>query len=129
LLNEARGTWRSYEIPLYAGSATQNGWRRTPHGSPELSNIQYLEVHADTWGHGFTLWLDGVSFDLPDYCYCDLNFDTRVDSKDLYIFVQHWLNSVCTLASCKGADVNQTGKVDFADFAEFAKHWLEGTRL
>ncbi|MHC4067033.1 MAG: hypothetical protein ACYSUI_21360, partial [Planctomycetota bacterium] len=62
LLNEARGRWQSHEIPLVARSDTRYGWRRTAHGTPDLSRIQYLEIHADTWDGGFVLWLDGVGF-------------------------------------------------------------------
>jgi hypothetical protein len=126
LLNEARGTWRSYQIPLYADSHTQNGWRRTTYGSPALFDIQYVEIHADTWDYGFTLWLDGVSFDLPDYYYCDFNFDGGVDSKDLCIFTEYWLDSDCILTSCRGADLDQNRKVSFGDFTRFAENWLEG---
>ncbi len=28
----------------------------------DLSQTNYVEVHADTWGSGFTIWLDGVQF-------------------------------------------------------------------
>lgn len=65
LLNETMGQWKSYQVPLDAAPDMQNGWRRTAHGTPDLSNIQYLEIHADTWGYGFTLWVDGLGFDLP----------------------------------------------------------------
>jgi hypothetical protein len=65
LLNLAQSNWQTYEIPLDASSTTENGWRRTPVGSPDLSQIQYLEIHADTWDSGFDLWLDGVGFEYP----------------------------------------------------------------
>ncbi|MBN2477396.1 MAG: hypothetical protein JXB62_22515 [Pirellulales bacterium] len=66
LLNEARGTWQSYRIPLDAPADTQTGWRRTGHGSPDLGDVRFVEIHADTWGYGFTLWVDGVGFDFSD---------------------------------------------------------------
>ena len=28
----------------------------------DLSKIHYLDIHADTWGYGFSLWLGGVGF-------------------------------------------------------------------
>lgn len=62
LLNDAEGQWLAYQIPLNASATEDNGWRRTTFGSPSMSRIMGLEVHADTWGYGFTLWLDGVSF-------------------------------------------------------------------
>jgi len=125
LLNEARGMWRSCQIPLDASPSTQNGWRRTPNGSPDVSSMQSIEIHADTWGFGFTLWLDGVGFDLPDYRYCDFNFDDGVNLKDLCIFGWHWLGEGCTLVSCQGTDLDQNRQVDFADFAFFASNWLQ----
>lgn len=62
LLNQARNQWLSVEIPLDASSTVQNGWRRTTLGTPDLAHINSLEIHSDTWGSGFTLWVDGVNF-------------------------------------------------------------------
>lgn len=62
LLNQANNRWLSVEIPLDAGAGVQNGWRRTAFGTPDLARINSLEVHADTWDYGFSLWLDGVTF-------------------------------------------------------------------
>ena len=39
LLNEARNTWQTYNIPLDANETVQDGWRRTSHGTPDLSSI------------------------------------------------------------------------------------------
>lgn len=63
LLNEARGAWQSCQIPLDASPTEENGWRRTTFGAPNFSRITALELHADTWDFGFTLWLDGVGFE------------------------------------------------------------------
>ncbi|MCU0781746.1 MAG: hypothetical protein MUF04_11680, partial [Akkermansiaceae bacterium] len=65
LLNEARNQWLAVEVPLRAGEAVANGWRRTAYGAPDLAHISGIEIHADTWGNGFTLWFDGLGFDLP----------------------------------------------------------------
>ena len=59
LLNDARSTWLPVAIPL-AGDAT---WIRTVSGSPDLASIDYVEIHADTWDYGFTLWIDDLDFD------------------------------------------------------------------
>ena len=64
-LNNALGAWWLVEIPLRASDAEDNGWRRTTFGTPDLNNLRCLEIHADTWGYGFTLWIDGVSFAPP----------------------------------------------------------------
>jgi hypothetical protein len=63
LLNQARNGWREYRIPLDASEIENNGWRRSSFGTPSLSQINSLEIHADTWGSGFQLWLDGVRFE------------------------------------------------------------------
>jgi len=31
-------------------------------GTMSLSQVNYVEIHADTWDYGFTLWVDGVQF-------------------------------------------------------------------
>ncbi|HEY3243627.1 MAG TPA: hypothetical protein VGM03_09770, partial [Phycisphaerae bacterium] len=59
VLNGAINTWLMLEIPL-AGSTA---WQRTQVGTPSFANIDYVEIHADTWGAGFTLWFDGMTFD------------------------------------------------------------------
>lgn len=59
VLNEAIGKWVEYVVPL----AGDSGWKRSVRGSPDLSEINYFELHADTWDYGFQLWLDGVRFE------------------------------------------------------------------
>jgi len=58
-LNNSRGTWQDYEIPL-SGDDT---WQTTNVGSANLAKITGLEIHADTWGYGFTMWVDGLCFE------------------------------------------------------------------
>jgi hypothetical protein len=31
-------------------------------GSPNLSNVNQIEIHNDTWGNGFTIYFDGLGF-------------------------------------------------------------------
>ncbi len=54
--NLANG-WTYIEIPLGGG----NGWTMTNNGG-SLSNVNWVEIHADTWDAGFDLWVDAVSF-------------------------------------------------------------------
>jgi len=58
LLNGAIGQWIECHVPL-AGSAE---WLRTDAGSVSLADIHAVELHADTWDFGFTLWVDGAIF-------------------------------------------------------------------
>lgn len=58
ILNPTIGQWKYYKVPLTGG----NGWSRAVFGSVSLSEISYVEFHADTWEFGFELWLDGVTF-------------------------------------------------------------------
>jgi hypothetical protein len=62
VLNDAIGSWQAYDIPLVASGTTADGWRRTASGTPDLSRISTLEIHADTWGAGFSLWIDDLGF-------------------------------------------------------------------
>jgi hypothetical protein len=89
LLNDARNAWLSCSIPLYASEFEDNGWRRIASGTPDLAHMQYIEIHADTWGTGFTLWIDGLGFDPSPVCPCvyDSELDGDVDGRDLSAFV------------------------------------------
>ncbi len=58
VLNQAVGQWMEFTIPIL-GDAT---WTRTENGTPDLTDIHYVEIHADTWDCGFTLWIDGLRF-------------------------------------------------------------------
>ncbi|MBU1699514.1 MAG: PQQ-binding-like beta-propeller repeat protein [Candidatus Eisenbacteria bacterium] len=59
ILNDAVGHWIELEIPFDGDGV----WTRTDHGNVSLSEIHSLRIHADTWDCGFSLWVDGVSFD------------------------------------------------------------------
>lgn len=135
LLNQAIGQWRSYEVPLDASSTTQTGWRRTTVGSPSLANIQFLEMHADTWDSGFTLWWDGVGFDLPPPAPADLDGDGDVDEDDLDIFESCATGpgmagppSGCSSLNFGKADFDSDQDVDQKDFAGFQR-CFSGTEL
>ena len=86
ILNDARGMWKSYQIPLDAGSNVQDGWRRTTFGTPDLTAISALEIHADTWEFGFTLWVDGVSLSPAPLLPGDYNRDQHVDAADFVLW-------------------------------------------
>jgi len=58
LLNNAHLVWKRYQFPL-SGNST---FVRSSSGAMSLENTNYVEIHADTWDFGFTLWLDGLQF-------------------------------------------------------------------
>ena len=124
-LNDCLWQWKAQSIALDASETEDNGWRRTTVGSPDFSQIRYLEIHADTWGAGFQLGVDGVGFDTDRAIYRDFNADCSVDTLDLDTLAQHWLCPDCTPVACEGADIDLSGKVDLADFALFAEAWLK----
>lgn len=58
VFSNAVNQWILYQIPL-GGNST---WQRKTVGTVSMNQISYVEIHADTWGGGFTLWLDGLKF-------------------------------------------------------------------
>jgi parallel beta-helix repeat protein len=58
LLNNAKNVWKRYRIPL-KGTST---FVKSSVGQMDLSIVNYVEFHADTWDAGFTIWIDGVQF-------------------------------------------------------------------
>ena len=59
LLNQCHLQWKLYKIPL-TGNAT---FVRSVLGNMTLTEVNYVEIHADTWDYGYTLWVDGVQFE------------------------------------------------------------------
>jgi hypothetical protein len=113
ILNQAIGQWVEYVIPI-AGDAT---WQRSTFGTPSLANINYFELHADTWGAGFTLWLDGVRFDPPlPTILGDLDYDGDVDLADLAQLLGNY-GDVGDV-SYEDGDLDGDGDVDLADLAD-----------
>jgi parallel beta-helix repeat protein len=58
ILNPTIGQWKKIRMKLSGGSP----WTRTTYGNVSLDSINWVEIHADTWGGGFELWLDGLTF-------------------------------------------------------------------
>lgn len=123
VLNLARDQWYEFSIPV-DGNGT---WTRTQHGSPTLSHVNYLQIHADTWGAGFTLWLDDVRFDphpVPPYPVGDLDCDGFVTFDDIAPFVkalagQEEYEAAYPDCIWMNADCNEDGAVTFDDIAPF----------
>ena len=80
VLSQAIGKWVQFQVPI-AGNST---WQRSTTGTPSLAAIEYFEIHADTWGTGFTLWIDGVNFQPNAGVYsADCNADGVPDTCDI----------------------------------------------
>ncbi len=119
-LNETIGVWRTYSIPLNAPAPPTTGWARTVNGTPSLSNIQYVEIHADTWGGGFIMWVDGLGFTPQPYCLGDGNYDSYSDLEDFALFQEcHSGSGVCAASGCEPFDWNGDCDVDADDLASF----------
>jgi hypothetical protein len=65
LWNDAIGAWLSQTIVIKSAAQPSTGWRGTPIGTPDWSRMSTVEVHADTWDFGFTMWFDRTGFNLP----------------------------------------------------------------
>ncbi len=102
VLNEAIGQWVYFEIPL----AGDSEWQRTQSGSPDMTAMRSVEIHADTWGAGFSLWLDGVGFGPPPTG--DLDGDGDVDFQDMVLLLASFNRD-------DGGDLDGDGDTDFDD--------------
>jgi hypothetical protein len=58
LLNAANLAWKQYRFPLSGNTQ----FARSMTGTMSLDKTSYVEIHADTWDYGFTLWVDGLQF-------------------------------------------------------------------
>jgi subtilisin-like proprotein convertase family protein len=52
--------WSFHRVPL-AGSSR---WLRASTGTPTLTDINQIEIHQDTWDYGFTIYYDGLRFEV-----------------------------------------------------------------
>ncbi|QOJ00205.1 MAG: hypothetical protein HRU70_06770 [Phycisphaeraceae bacterium] len=50
--------WKLFKVPLAGGE----GWVRETIGTPNLSDVDQVQIHHDTWDAGFRIWFDGVRF-------------------------------------------------------------------
>jgi hypothetical protein len=84
-----------------------------------MDDIRAIELHADTWGAGFTVWWDGLSFD-PPVCAADFNADGAIDSRDVIAYLNGWT------ARAGRADINADGVIDSRDVIAFLNEWVGG---
>ena len=57
-LRQISDGWTLFRVPL-KGS---NRWTVTTHGQPDLSKIDYFELHGKSRSTGFDAWIDGLKF-------------------------------------------------------------------
>jgi hypothetical protein len=116
VLNQANDRWHEFVVPL-AGDAD---WARSEIGSPDLGETHALEIHADTWDSGFTLWLDGVRF-TPHPCPADLAPPFGLlDLADVISFVG-WFQAGDPIV-----DLDASGLIDLSDITAFVTGFLGG---
>jgi hypothetical protein len=53
--------WHLYQVPLAGGAP----WTRTSSGAPTFADVNQIEIHHDTFGAGFTIYYDGITFGGP----------------------------------------------------------------
>jgi hypothetical protein len=119
-LNDAINNWLFIDVPL-TGNAS---WTRTETGSPNISQIKSIDIHADTWGSGFALTIDGLRFAPYPGAVGDINCDGQVDFFDIDSFVVALGGEAPYLAAypdCwwRSADADCDGDVDFFDIDPF----------
>jgi len=98
--------------------------------------VQFLLGHSAPR----TIWIDNVSvtetspnpdpqdcsevFSLGIDLTSDITDDCYVNSEDLQVVIDYWLNSDCGIHNdCQGADFEPDGNVDLVDLAELASEW------
>jgi hypothetical protein len=125
LWNDARDNWLSETIAVKSLDQPDTGWRGTAIGTPDWTRMKTVEIHADTWDAGFTLWFDRAGFDLPELP-GDYNGDHLVDAAD-YIVWRKTLNSAVT--PFIGADGDGDGVVDQDDLGIWKAHFGQSSTL
>lgn len=50
--------WNYFSIPINGNAV----WNRTITGSPDLKDVNSIEIHQDTWDYGFDIYYDGLRF-------------------------------------------------------------------
>ncbi len=61
-------------------------------------------------------------FDEEERLTGDINHDSQVDSVDMALLAEKWMNSSC--GACDGADLTSDGVVNYHDLHELTRNWL-----
>jgi hypothetical protein len=116
LWNDARNTWLSQTIAVKSTALPLTGWRGTAIGTPDWTRIRTVEIHADTWDFGFSLWFDRMGFNLPLIA-GDYSNDAAVDGADFLT----WQRSLGSKDPSSDGDAG--GNVDAADLSIWKAHF------
>jgi subtilisin family serine protease len=122
-------------VPLYGSKNAKNSFQIEMFFVSGQIRVSWLEVaQAEaiaglSEGKGLPAALFEKS-DLSEYPACwlsgDFNRDYVVDFVDLAIFIQHWLESDCTIPDwCGGSDLDFSDTVSENDLAIFSGNWLQ----
>jgi hypothetical protein len=92
----------------------------------EISGSPFDNIVIDTQNALLGFDVNSV-YPLPVCRFTDLNNDCKVNTDDLAILSQYWLQTGCNSSNdfCDGADIDQNGSVNFSDFVFLADDWLE----
>jgi hypothetical protein len=108
VLDQAVGKWTQFIIPLDGDGI----WQKTTNGTLALSDVNKIEIHADTWGYGFNLFFDGLGF-----------ADSLVNNPDTtapYVNITYPQNNALipqiATASAEATDSSKISRVDFLRF-------------
>jgi hypothetical protein len=113
LWNDARGQWLPIEIDVKNTAQPNTGWRGQAQGTPDWSRMRTVEVHADTWDQGFSMWFDRFGFNMPE----DFNSDGNLDTQDINALVAE----IARRNHAPSFDLNGDQLVDLLDLDA----WLE----
>ncbi len=65
-LPRSPGAFQGITVPLAGGF----GWSRNRFGEPDLARVRYLALTFETWGAGFTVWIDDLRVGPGDLVDC-----------------------------------------------------------
>jgi hypothetical protein len=119
LLNQTRNFWRNYSIPVAGNSS----WARSEFGTPDISDVNSIEIHADTWDYGFQLWVDGLSFSPQPTLLGDVDGNGIVDGLDLTAVITAWQTTPGHPLWNPAADLDGNGLIDGLDLTEVISNW------
>jgi hypothetical protein len=116
-------TWHRIIIPLNGGL----GWIKTSSGSPNLADIDQIDIGYFMSATQVTAYYDGLEFGpstttsqpISLACQADINQGGSVDIVDFSILRSCFGQTITSSSTnnCKAADLNKSGNVDIVDYS------------